>query len=155
MKEKFLQTSREYIVLIGTSLLRVFLVRTFVAQPFVVNGSSMEPNFHTNEYLIVDQLSYEISHPKRGEVIIFRYPVIPTRFFIKRVIALPGETIKITGTKVEIKEVGAEDFYTLEEPYIEFEKESEVVFYTYDTTTKNKTILNFAVLLIRFCAAVN
>ena len=124
MKEKILKIAREYIVLIGTSLLMVFLVRTFVAQPFVVNGASMEPTFHTNEYLIVDQLSYELGSPKRGEVIIFRYPLIPSRFFIKRVIALPGETIKITGTKVEIKKQGEDTFFTLEEPYVEFEKES-------------------------------
>jgi signal peptidase I len=117
------KTVKEYIVLIGTSLLMVFLVRTFVAQPFVVNGSSMEPNFHTGEYLIVDQLSYELGDPHRGDVIIFHYPIIPSRYFIKRVIALPGETIKITGTKVEIKEVGKSDFYTLDEPYLEFIKE--------------------------------
>lgn len=124
MKEKFLQSAREYIVLIGTSLLMVFLVRTFIAQPFVVSGASMEPTFYTNQYLIVDQLTYEISKPKRGEVIIFRYPLIPSRFFIKRVIALPGETIKITNSKVEIKEVGSDSFTTLEEPYVEFPKES-------------------------------
>jgi signal peptidase I len=126
MKEKLFQTIREYTVLIGTSLLMVFLVRSFIAQPFVVNGASMEPTFHTNEYLIVDQLSYELGTPHRGEVIIFKYPLIPSRYFIKRVIALPGETIKISGTKVEIKRVGSEEFETLEEPYVEFQKESFV-----------------------------
>jgi signal peptidase I len=124
MSEKFLKIAREYTVLIGTSLLMVFLVRTFIAQPFVVNGASMEPTFHTNEYLIVDQLSYKLGNPNRGDVIIFRYPLIPSRFFIKRVIALPGETIKINGTQVQIKKVGSDTFETLEEPYIEFSKES-------------------------------
>lgn len=126
MKEKILKTAREYTVLIGTSLVMVFLVRTFIAQPFVVNGASMEPTFHTNEYLIVDQLSYELREPKRGEVIIFRYPLIPSRYFIKRVIALPGETIKVNGTQVEIKRPGEDTFTVLDEPYIEFEKESYV-----------------------------
>lgn len=124
MKQKIFQTAREYTVLIGTSLLMVFLVRTFIAQPFVVNGASMEPTFHTNEYLIVDQLSYELGTAQRGDVIIFRYPLIPSRFFIKRVIALPGETIKISGTKVEIKKPGEKTFTTLDEPYIQFQKES-------------------------------
>lgn len=126
MKEKFLKIAREYTVLIGTSLLMVFLVRTFIAQPFVVNGASMEPTFHTNEYLIVDQLSYELGSPHRGEVIIFKYPLSPSRYFIKRVIGLPGETVKVSGTKVEIKKPGETTFTTLEEPYIEFEKESFV-----------------------------
>jgi signal peptidase I len=104
----------------------VFFVRTYIAQPFVVNGASMDPTFHTGEYLIVDQLSYELSHPNRGEVIVFRYPLIPSRFFIKRVIALPGETIRITGTKVEIKKVGEDSFFTLDEPYVEFQKEDNL-----------------------------
>ncbi|MEY4440488.1 MAG: hypothetical protein RLY49_114 [Candidatus Parcubacteria bacterium] len=126
MKEKFFKTTREYIVLIATSLLAVFFVRTFVAQPFVVNGSSMEPTFHTNEYLIVDQLSYELGEPQRGDVVIFRYPLSPSRFFIKRVIGLPGETVRITGTKVEVKKVGEKDFITLDEPFVEFKKESKL-----------------------------
>lgn len=123
MKESIVQTIKEYVVLIGTSLLLVFVIRTYVAQPFVVSGSSMEPTFHTNEYLIVDQLSYTLGEPKRGDVIVFKYPLIPSRYFIKRVIALPGETIRITGDKVEIKPIGGDEFITLEEPYIEFAKE--------------------------------
>ena len=126
MKEKFLQSAREYTLLIGTSLLMVFLVRTFIAQPFVVSGASMEPTFHTGEYLIVDQLSYQIGEADRGDVVVFKYPLIPSRFFIKRVIGLPGETVKINNNIVEIKEVDAEDFYILDEPYIEFPKESFV-----------------------------
>lgn len=125
-KKPFGEIFREYTILIGTSLLLVFVVRTFIAQPFVVNGSSMEPTFHTNEYLLVDQLSYSLGTPKRGEVIIFKYPLIPSRYFIKRVIALPGESIRIKGTQVEVKEVGSDTFIMLEEPYIEFERESFV-----------------------------
>ena len=126
MSEKFLASLKEYTVLIGTSLLMVFLVRSFIAQPFVVNGASMEPTFHTNEYLIVDQLSYELGTPHRGDVIVFKYPLLPSRFFIKRVIALPGETIRINGNEVSIKTVDSDEFVVLDEPYIEFPKESFV-----------------------------
>lgn len=123
-KKTIWQSMREYIILIGTSLLLVFVVRTFIAQPFVVNGSSMEPTFYTNEYLVVDQLSYTFGEPQRGDVIIFRYPLIPSRFFIKRVIGLPGETVKLTGSQVEIKPIDSEDFFVLDEPYIEFDKDT-------------------------------
>ncbi len=126
MSEKFFASIKEYIVLIGTSLLMVFLVRSFIAQPFVVNGASMEPTFHTNEYLIVDQLSYELGEPHRGDVIVFKYPLLPSRFFIKRVIALPGETIRINNNEVFIKKVGEDEFTPLDEPYVEFPKESFV-----------------------------
>ena len=75
------------------ALLIVVPIRIFIAQPFIVSGASMEDTFHNNEYLIVDQLSYRFSEPDRGDVVIFRYPRDPSKFFIKRVIALPGDTI--------------------------------------------------------------
>lgn len=67
--------------------------RMFVAEPFVVSGSSMLPNFHDRDYLIVDRLSYLISSPKRGQVIVLLYPKDTSQYFIKRIIGLPGETI--------------------------------------------------------------
>jgi signal peptidase I len=124
MKETIIKNVKEYTLLIGSSILLVLIVRTYVAQPFIVNGSSMEPTFHTNEYLIVDQLSYTFGEPKRGDVIVFKYPLLPSRYFIKRVIALPGETIQIKGSEVRIKEVGSDKFITLDEDYIEFPKDT-------------------------------
>ena len=53
----------------------------------------MVPTFHNGDYLIIDELSYEIRKPERGEVIVFHYPKNPSEFFIKRVAGLPGETI--------------------------------------------------------------
>src|SRR5690606_15661898 len=75
--------------LIRFSLLSIVIVipiRLFIASPFVVNGSSMEPTFSTGEYLIVDQLTYRFHDPSRGDVVIFHYPKDPSKFFIKRVI---------------------------------------------------------------------
>jgi signal peptidase I len=73
-----------------------------VIQPFFVKGSSMMPNFHDGDYLIVNELSYEIGKPARGDVMIFRYPNNPSEFFIKRVIGLPGETIQIQNNTITI-----------------------------------------------------
>lgn len=77
-------------------------IRYFIVQPFFVRGASMEPNFRDSEYLIVDQLSYLFREPKRGEVIVFRYPQDPSQFFIKRIIGLPGETIHVDGGHVAV-----------------------------------------------------
>src|SRR3989338_4114283 len=70
-------------------------IRYFVAQPFIVRGASMEPNFHNQEYLIIDELAYLLREPKRGEVAVFRYPLNTSEYFIKRIIGLPGETVEI------------------------------------------------------------
>ena len=100
------------------ALIIVIPIRTFIAQPFIVSGASMESTFHTGEYLIVDQLSYELHPPKRGEVIVFRYPKDPSKFFIKRVIGLPGETLSIEGSTVRISNPQYPNGFILDEPYI-------------------------------------
>ncbi len=100
------------------ALIIVLPIRWFIAQPFIVSGASMENTFHNNEYLIVDQLNYRFNSPERGEVIIFRYPNDPSKFFIKRIIALPGETIYIDGSEVVVFNEENPDGLLLEEPYI-------------------------------------
>ncbi len=77
-------------------------IRYFVAQPFFVRGASMEPNFQDGEYLVIDQLSYRFSNPKRDDVIVFRYPLDESQFFIKRIIGLPGDEVRIENGQVEI-----------------------------------------------------
>lgn len=84
------------------SLLIIIPIRTFVVQPFFVRGQSMEPTFSSGDYLIVDQLSYYLRQPKRGEVVIFRNPQNKSQFYIKRLIGLPGERVQIDGGKVTI-----------------------------------------------------
>jgi signal peptidase I len=100
------------------ALLIVVPIRTFVAQPFIVSGASMAETFHTGEYLIIDQVTYKMDQPKRGDVIVFRYPKDPSKFFIKRVIGLPGDTVTIDGTSVTIKNETNPDGFILNEPYI-------------------------------------
>ncbi|WP_010269634.1 signal peptidase I [Paenibacillus senegalensis] len=88
----------------------VLLIRWFIFTPFIVDGPSMQPNFHSGERLIVNKILYTFREPQRGEVIVFHAP--QGRDYIKRVIALPGETIKIQDNQVYIN--GEE----LEEEYI-------------------------------------
>jgi signal peptidase I len=93
-------------------------IRTFIAQPFIVNGASMDPTFDTGEYLIVDQVSYYFESPHRGQVVIFKYPKDPKTFFIKRVIGLPGETLHVSKGVVTIFNNENPDGIKLDEPYI-------------------------------------
>jgi signal peptidase I len=100
------------------AILIVIPIRMFVAQPFIVSGASMDNTFHNGEYLIVDQVSYYFDQPKRGEVIIFKYPRDPSKFFIKRVVGAPGDTINIDGSTVTITNELHPDGMVLDEPYI-------------------------------------
>ena len=99
------------------ALLIVLPIRWFVAQPFIVSGASMEETFHDNDYLIVDQLSYHFDEPERGDVIVFKYPKDPSKYFIKRIIALPGEEIEVAGGSVIIKNEANPEGITLNESY--------------------------------------
>jgi len=76
------------------ALVTVFLIRTFLVQPFLVSGASMEPSFSDGNYLLVDELTYRFREPGRGEVIVFRAPTGDS-YFIKRIIALPGEEVRV------------------------------------------------------------
>ena len=101
------------------AILIVVPVRMFIAQPFIVSGESMVETFQSGEYLIVDQVTHYFEAPKRGEVVVFRYPRDPSKFFIKRVIALPGDTIQIVDGTVTILNEENPGGFVLNEPYIE------------------------------------
>ena len=96
------------------ALIIVIPIRVFVFQPFFVSGASMEPNFHDYDYLIVDEISYRLGQPHRGDVIIFYSPNDTSKRLIKRVVGLPEETIKIFDGQVFVKSE-EENFYILDE----------------------------------------
>ncbi len=103
-KKGFWQEFLELVRFTLLVLLVVIPIRIFIAQPFIVSGHSMDPTFHDGDYLIVDEISYKYKNPERGQVIIFKLPSNHKRFLIKRIIGLPGETVKIEGGKIYITE---------------------------------------------------
>ena len=102
----------ETIKVVVISFAIILPVRYFLIQPFYVEGASMEPNFLSSEYLIIDEISYRFVEPARGEAVVMRYPRDPNQFFIKRIIGLPGESIEIVDGTVFINRE------PLDEPYI-------------------------------------
>lgn len=92
----------EVVKVVVISLVIIIPVRYYLIQPFYVKGASMEPNFHDYEYLIIDEVSYRLNQPQRGEVVVVRNPNERSQYFIKRIIGLPGETIEIKNGQVII-----------------------------------------------------
>ena len=127
--------SIESIKIVILSLIVIAGIRMFIMQPFFVSGKSMEPNFHDGDYLIVDEISYRIGEPKRGDVIIFHYPNDPSEYYIKRIVALPGEKIGINENEIKIYNVeNPEGFKLSEELYI---PENTITTGTYTRELKN------------------
>lgn len=100
------------------SLAIVLPIRAYIVQPFFVDGDSMEPNFFRHEYLLVDELSFRFRPPERGEVIVFRYPLDRRYYYIKRIIGLPGETIKFENGKIAIIKPNQEKIILDESSYL-------------------------------------
>lgn len=93
----------------------------FLVRPHQIRGDSMVPNFHNGEYLLTEMVSYNIlkREPERGEVVVFRSPDQPKLDFIKRIIAVPGERIKIQNGQLFIINEGNPGGILLDEPYLE------------------------------------
>lgn len=116
---KFWSYSWEFIKMLVLSLAIILPVRTFLIQPFYVKGASMEPNFFDHEYLIIDEISYRFNQPERGDIVVFRYPLNPQEFFIKRIIGLPGESIQFKEGRIYVYNLEHPEGLLLEETYLE------------------------------------
>jgi len=112
----FLLALWEVAEVVIVAVIAVLVIRTFLIQPFLVSGASMEPNFNSGNYLIVDEITYSFREPKRGEVVVFRYPDNPSTFYIKRIVGLPGE--KVTIGKGAVSVANGDDTIVLDEPYL-------------------------------------
>lgn len=95
MRDMAKSAIREYIEAFIIAIALALFVITFIAQSFLVQGSSMEPSLHDGQRLMVDKLTYRFVEPKRGEIVVFRYPADRRRKFIKRIVGLPGDEISI------------------------------------------------------------
>ena len=102
---------REIIETVVLTLVIFFLIQT-VVRNFRVVGTSMEPNLHTGQYLIVDKISYRLGEPQRGDVIVFEPPVNSDGDYVKRIVGLPGELVEVRNGQVLINN------QPLAEPYI-------------------------------------
>lgn len=108
-------------IIIAASVM--LFVRFFIVQPFVVKGSSMEPNFYEKDYLIVDEISYRFNTPKRGDIVVFKYQEGSKKeYLIKRIVGLPGESVIIKDGKVYVKNSNGQ--LLLEEPYLPIDRET-------------------------------
>ena len=116
--KNFFASLFEIVEIAAVAIITVVIVRTFLLQPFLVNGASMEPNFESGDYLLVDELTYRLRAPERGEVIVFRYPGDESTFYIKRIIGLPGEKVFLQKDGITIFNAAYPDGLKLNEPYL-------------------------------------
>lgn len=95
------ETAKVFLV----SLAIIVPLRAYVVQPFFVRGDSMVPAYENGEYLIIDEasLTFGLRPPQRGDVVVFRYPLDQSQYFIKRIVGLPKETVRISGSLVSVE----------------------------------------------------
>lgn len=105
-----------YFLLIAVCVVLPF--RIYIAEPYLVDGRSMDPTFKTGDYLIVNKLSYRFNEPKRNTVVVFHYPNDPSKSFIKRIIGLPGETIEGYKNEVTIYNKETPDGFKVDQSYV-------------------------------------
>lgn len=106
--KQFLMPLWEVFEILAVAIISIFLIYHFIAQPFVVNGASMQPTFisgnswYGSEYVIVDEITYHFDSPTRGQIIVFHDPLDESEFFIKRIIGLPGDVVSVNNGKVYV-----------------------------------------------------
>jgi len=120
-KSTWKELIREVIIFILIAFGIVLPFRMYIAEPYLVDGRSMDPTFATGQYLIVNKISYELSgNVSRNSVLVFKYPGDTSKNFIKRVIGLPGETVKIVNGEVTIINSENPDGIKLDQSFIKY-----------------------------------
>lgn len=101
-KDSAKTTLREIVTFVLIAALIFVPIRMFVVEPYIVDGTSMDPTFATGDYLMVDRISYRFHEPSRFDVIVTKNPINPKTYLIKRIIGLPGERVMISQGKVSV-----------------------------------------------------
>ncbi len=103
---------REYAEAFIIALILALIIRTFIIQAFKIPSGSMLPTLQIGDYILVNKFVYYFRAPKRGEIIVFKFPLNEKRDFIKRVIGLPGEEIQLKNRQVYINGKPIPESYT-------------------------------------------
>ncbi len=116
--KSFLYSLWEIFEVVLIAVITVIVVRNFLIQPFLVSGASMEPNFSSGDYLLIDEVSYRFREPQRGEVVVFHYPGDESVYYIKRIIGLPNERLSINKGEVVVFNREYPDGFAVDENYL-------------------------------------
>lgn len=109
---------RESLETLAVAIILAVVFRTFFLQAFYIPSSSMEDTLQIGDRIIVNKYIYKFRNPKRQEVLVFKFPNMPTKDFIKRLVGLPGETLKIENGALYVDSHDEKGFIKIEEPYI-------------------------------------
>ncbi len=115
VKNAIIATIKEIVQTILISLAIFLFVYNFLVQPHRVKGDSMYPNFHDGELLLTEKISYRLYKPDRGDVIVFKAPGAQNVDYIKRIIAIPGDTVKINDGSVSVNTQKLKELYETQE----------------------------------------
>ena len=113
---------KDWVVSIVVAVALAMFIRTFIVELYVVDGPSMRPTLESEERLVVNKFIYRFRPPEKGEVLVFQYPRDPSRDFIKRVIATPGDTVEIREGRVLVNDQILAEDYILEKTRSEYPK---------------------------------
>ena len=116
------EEAKDWIISIVVAVVLAFLIRQFIVELYIVDGPSMRPTLQSQERLVVNKFIYSLRAPEKGEILVFKYPRDPSRDFIKRVIATPGDTIEIKDGRVYVNDQMLNEDYILEKTRSEYPK---------------------------------
>ena len=116
------EEAKDWVISIVAAVVMALLIRTFIVELYIVDGPSMKPTLQHEERLVVNKFIYRLRNPEKGEILIFKYPRDTSRDFIKRVIAVGGDTIEIKEGRVYVNDQMLKEDYILEKTRTEYPK---------------------------------